>query len=266
MPWNPIDRRAVLGAMMLTLTLGGTGARASEAPVIAAAASLQFALEEIADAFAAEAGEAVRISFGASGNLRRQIEQGAPFEVFLSADEEQVLALDRAGMTEDEGVVYAVGRLVLLVPAESPIDVERGLDGLAEALDAGAVRRFAIANPEHAPYGVAAVEALTGAGLMERIRPRLVIGENIAQAAQYALSGSAEGGLTAYSLVLAPEVAAQGGRFVLLPESTHTPLRQRMALVAGAGDTARHFHAFLQGPAAGDIFERHGFTLPTTGF
>ena len=135
------------------------------------------------------------------------------------------------------------------------------LQGLRQALAAGQVKRFAIANPEHAPYGRAAMQALQSAGLWDTLQPHLVLGENVSQAAQFAASGSAQGGIFAYSLALAPAVSA-GGSFVLIPDKLHQPLHQRMVLTRKAGDTARLFYAYLQQPAARAVFKRHGFALP----
>lgn len=252
------------GLFALALAAGLAGPAAADVPVIAAASDLQFALEEIAERFQAETGRSVRLSFGSSGNFRRQIAQGGPFEVYLSADEAYVLALHDEGRTEDEGTLYAIGRIVIMVPHGSELEPDGELETLREALDEGRVSRFAIANPEHAPYGIAAMEALRAAGLWDDIQPYLVLGENVSQAAQFALSGNAEGGIVAYSLALAPEVQRRG-RFELIPEHLHRPLRQRMALVKGAGETARAFYDHLQAPAAREILERFGFVLPGEG-
>ncbi|WP_372618392.1 molybdate ABC transporter substrate-binding protein [Falsiroseomonas sp.] len=258
MPLPAVSRRLVLAAALLP----AVRARAQEtAPLIAAAATLRFALVEIAGRFRAETGHAVRLAFGSSGNLVRQIEQGSPVELFLSADEAFVFRLAEGGHARDRGELYAVGRIVLLTPPGSPVRAEAGLDGLRAALEAGQIRRFAIANPEHAPYGHAAEQALRAAGLWERIRPHLVIGENVAQAAQFALAGGSQGGIVAYSLALAPALRGRGS-FELLPETLHEPLHQRMALTRRAGPVAERFYAYLQAPAAREIMRRHGFLLP----
>jgi len=237
-------------------------ASGADRPVIAAASDLQFALPEVAARFEDDTGHALRLSFGSSGNMRRQIAQGAPFELFLSADEAYVLALHAEGHTVDEGVLYAIGRIVLIAPRDDPAGiVDGGLDGLAERLGVASPGRFAIANPEHAPYGVAARQALESAGAWDAVSPRLVLGENVSQAARYALSGETAGGIVAYSLVLAPVVEAQA-RYVLVPETLHAPLRQRMVLTRGAGDTARAFYAWLQGDVARAILARYGFAAP----
>lgn len=255
-------RNLRLAAMaVIVLLCAPIAAAARDVPVVAAASDLQFALEEVAAAFQAETGRAVRLSFGSSGNFSRQIAQGGPFEVFLSADESYVQALDARGLTVDEGVLYAIGRLVMLVPSRSPVSADPALDDLARALDAGQLGKLAIANPDHAPYGRAAMEALQNRGLWDAVQGNLVLGENVSQAAQFALSGSTDGGIVAYSLVLAPRMEGRGTH-ALIPADWHAPLRQRMALVKGAGETARAFYAFMQEPPARAILDRYGFTLP----
>lgn len=247
-----------------TTVLPCSPARAAEVPVVAAAADLRFALGEVAAQFARRSGKAVKLSFGSSGNFRRQITEGAPFELFLSADEKLVLELAKAGRTEDEGALYALGRIVMIVPHGSPLKADPDFKDLAAALADGRLKKFAIANPEHAPYGRRAQEALTKAGLWDKLQGRLVLGENVSQAAQFATSGSSQGGIIAYSLALSPEVSKLGS-FALIPQDRHEPLRQRMVLIKGAGETARRFYAFMQGREARAILERYGFVLPADG-
>jgi len=234
---------------------------AADPPVIAAASDLHFALTEAAETFAAETGLHVELAFGSSGNFVRQIRQGAPFQMFLSADEEFVGALAEEGLTEGEGDLYAVGRIVILAPRGSRLKPDGTLRDLAAALNDGRVEKFAIANPEHAPYGRRAEEALRHAGLWNAIADKLVLGENVSQAAQFALSGAAEGGIVAYSLALAPNVAERG-EYALIPQDWHAPLRQRMVLLSGARETARRFYAFVAAPSGRAILKRYGFVLP----
>jgi molybdate transport system substrate-binding protein len=248
-------------ALSLTLLWACLSHAWAGSPVVAAAADLKFALEQVAAGFKAQGGGEVRLVFGSSGNLYRQILQGAPFGLFLSADEGFAVQLADAGMTQDRGVLYGVGRIGILVPPGGPLKADAELKGLAQALANGHVQRFAIANPEHAPYGQRAEEALRHAGLWDAIKGRLVFGENVAQAAQFALSGSAQGGVVAYSLALSPALAKQGD-FALIPADWHAPLRQRMVLLAGADEATRAFYDHLQGPAARAVMERFGFILP----
>jgi molybdate transport system substrate-binding protein len=199
--------------------------------------------------------------FGSSGTLARQIRDGAPFELFLSADEAFVETLREAGLTRDAGALYAIGRIVLFAPAGSPLIPSEGLDGLARLLSTGGVTRFAIANPEHAPYGRAAEAALRKRGLWHDLQPKLVLGSTVSQAAQFATTGNAVGGIIAYSLALAPNVGKRGA-FALIPDADHPPLRQRMAVLKRAGPVAERFYRYLQESPARAIFERYGFTRP----
>lgn len=249
-------------AAVLALGLGwGPAMAQGDAPVVAVASDLQFVLAEIAGAFTAKTGMAVRLNFGSTGNFARQIREGAPFEMYMAADESYVAALNADGFTRDAGDLYALGRIVLMVPDGSPLVPDENLNNLEQMLATGEITRFAIANPDHAPYGMRAMEALKTRGLWEDLQPVLVLGENVSQAAQFALSGNAEGGLIAWSLALAPAVAPRG-TYALIPEAWHKPLRQRMVLLNGAGPVAEAFYAYMQEPAAREIMARYGFVLP----
>lgn len=148
-----------------------------------------------------------------------------------------------------------------MVPHGSTLTPDAELNNLAEMLAAGQITRFAIANPEHAPYGMRAREAMITRGIWDNLQPVMVLGENVSQAAQFALSGNVEGGIIAYSLALAPQVAPKG-TFELIPEDWHEPLRQRMALLTNAGPVAEAFYAYMMEPAAREIMKRYGFVLP----
>ncbi len=254
-------RRACRLFLVAALALLATPPAFAGAPLVAAASDLRVALDEVAAQFARETGSTVRIVYGSSGNFRRQIAEGAPFELFMSADEALVFALAKEGRTLDDGVLYATGRIALVVPEGSALKLDARLADLAAAVADGRLRKFAIANPAHAPYGRAAQEALTAAGAWDAIVPRLVYGENVAQAAQFALSGSAQGGIVALSLALAPGVLGSA-RYVPIPEDMHRPLKQRMVLTRLAGAGAGAFYRHLQQPAARAVLERYGFTLP----
>jgi molybdate transport system substrate-binding protein len=233
----------------------------SGTPLIAAAADLKFALDEVVAQFQRDTGQRVRVTYGSSGNLARQIAQGAPYELFLSADEQYVRWLADRALTRGEGELYAIGRIVIFAPQGSPLRPDERLSHLARRLSDGTVGRIAIANPEHAPYGRAAEQALRSLGLWEAARPHLVLGENVAQAAQFAASGNADGGLIAHSLALAPELRRRGS-FALIPESLHEPLRQRMVLLVSASPAAERFYEYLRAPAGRGILAGHGFALP----
>jgi molybdate transport system substrate-binding protein len=248
-------------ALALMLMLFGVTTAWADTPVVAGASDLKFALEEIAADFTRKSGRPIRLVFGSSGNFYRQIGQNAPFQMFLSADEDFVFKLADAGKTLDRGTLYAIGRIALMVPHTSPLKADGELKDLAAALKEGRLKKFAIANPEHAPYGKRAEEALKHAGLWQDIQGKLVLGENISQAAQFATSGSAQGGIVAYSLAKAPALARLG-HFALIPDSWHEPLRQRMVLLKGADETTRAFYHYMQQPAARAVMKKFGFMLP----
>lgn len=253
-----------LASGLLTFLLLISAPAIAGPPIVAAASDLQFALTEAAEQFQQETGNPLRLNFGSSGNFRRQIAQGAPFELYLSADERYVQALYEEGHTKDEGVLYAIGRLVWLqragldeLPGEdAPL---AAVQAALEAHTSGISQRIALANPEHAPYGVAAQQALEHAGLWEQTEPLRVLGENVSQAAQFALSDDARGGLVAYSLALAPALSDRS-EYVLIPEAWHSPLRQRMVLTNQAGEVAGAFYQWLQEDEGQSILRRYGFS------
>jgi molybdate transport system substrate-binding protein len=255
-----IKKMLCAGALCL---LGLRLAWAAETPPIAAAADLRFALPEVAERFKLDTGQEVKISFGSSGTFRTQIENGAPFQLFLSADENFIFQLADKSLTRDRGTLYAIGRVVLFAPHVSSLKVDSELKDLKTALGDGRVKHFAIANPDHAPYGRAARAALQHAGLWSVIEPKLVLGENASQAMQFAASASSQGGIVPLSLSKAQEVAKLGN-FALIPSEWHAnePLKQRMVLLKSAGDVATAFYQYLQTPAAREVFIRYGFVLP----
>lgn len=226
---------------------------------IAAAADLQYALTEIANGFKTSSGHNLQLSFGSSGQFATQIQNGAPFELFLSADESYVQTLVSKQLTLDQGSLYSIGRIVLFAPKGSALDVSKGLNGLKAQQTQ--IKRFAIANPAHAPYGRAAREALTKAGLWQSLQSKLVLGENAAQAAQFAATGPTQGGIIPYSLALAPALKERGS-FALIPADQHAPLKQRMVLTKKAGPVAKAFYAYLRQAQARKVFQRYGFSLP----
>ena len=229
---------------------------------VAAASDLKFALTALVKSFTQVTGIPVDLQFGSSGNFAQQIQQGLPLDLFLSADEGYVLALAKAGLTQDSGALYGTGRIALLLPKNSALQLPKSeseaRSGLANQLQT--IRKFAIANPEHAPYGRAAKEALQNLGLWEQLQPKLVLGDNISQATQFVTSGAAQAGITALSLALAPEVSAQSGAYWLLPAHLHTPLRQRMVLLKSAQPGAKALFEYLQTPAAKDVLAKYGFS------
>lgn len=235
-------------------------AQAERPPIVAAASDLQAVLPLIAERFEAETGHALRLQFGSSGNFRRQIAQGAPFELYLSADESYVHALVESGHVRDAGALYAIGRLAIIGPVDAE-DELASLDTLATRLDDGTLRRFSLANPEHAPYGQAAKEALENAGLWQAIQPRLILGDDVAQSTRHALSPDTDGGIVAYPLVK-PRADGIERPWQPLDPALHKPLRQRMALTLRAGPVAEAFFDFMLLPASQNLLEAHGFVLP----
>jgi molybdate transport system substrate-binding protein len=265
-------RMLALLSMLAIATVIHAADKNEATSLIAVASNMQPAMQQIQAQFQREpdalqtgkpASAKLRIVYGASGNFVSQVLQGAPIALLLAADEQSIERLHAAGRSEDGGVVYASGRLALFVPQQSLAvwQPDTAMQGLRQALQSQQIQRFAIANPELAPYGRAAREALQAVGLWQSIQSRLVLGENIAQAAQFASGGSTQGGILALSLALTPALQ-QRGRHVVLPASLHQPIHQRMALMRGAGEPARALYRYLQQPAAQAILLAHGYAVP----
>ena len=250
-------RRSAIGFILL-LTASLPPVTASDSPLIAAASGMQFALREIAGAFEQDTGIGLRLTFGASGKLFHQISNNAPFELFISADDSLVEKLEQDGRALQPGVVIARGRLAVFAAHDSSLQVDASLQGLSDALAGNRLHKLAIANPAHAPYGQRAREALQHAGLWEQVQDKLVIGENVAQATQFAISGAAQGGIVASSL-LASEKTGTRGRHALLPESWHRPILHSMVLLANSDESTMTFYRYLQTAKAQQILARHGF-------
>jgi molybdate transport system substrate-binding protein len=257
----PAEGLYMLRILLMSLLVFGVQipVAVANSPLIAAASSLRYVMPRLEQAFKANGGSKLRVSFGSSGNLSRQILQGAPHELFLSADTSYVSALIDAGLTKDKGQIYAYGRLALIATRNSKLMVDRSLEGLKTALVSGGLKRFAIANPQFAPYGRAAMQVLKITGLWQDIQPLLVFGENIAQTAQFAISSAAQGGLVSYSLALAPAVAAKTKQ-ALVPASWHQPLKHQMVLLKNASHEAMDFYKFMRSDTAQDILARNGFS------
>ncbi|MCS7234422.1 MAG: molybdate ABC transporter substrate-binding protein [Armatimonadota bacterium] len=254
-----------LVALACVVLLAGYAAPAPAQPalLVAAAADLRYAFEEIGAAFHSRGGVPITFSFGSSGQLAFQVEHGAPFDAFFSANEAFVHRLAERGLVVPDTVqLYALGRIVLWVRRESGLPVERGLNVLTDPR----VRYVALANPQHAPYGEAARQALLRSRLYERLRPKLVYGENVNQTLQLVQSGNADVGIVALSLALAPPVS-RGGRFWLVPQRLHEPIRQAAGVVTRSvrPREARAFLAFVNGPEGRPVMRRYGFVLPGEG-
>jgi molybdate transport system substrate-binding protein len=228
--------------------------------VVAAAADLTYAMNEIASNFQKATGCTVRVSAGSSGNFLSQIENGAPFDVFFSADIEYPRKLEAEGLAApDSTYLYAVGKIVLWVRNDSHLDIGKGFAALRDP----SIQKIAIANPRHAPYGRAAQQALHNAGMYDAVKDRLVLGENISQAAQFVESGNADAGILALSLVLSPGLKEKG-RFWRIPENSYAPIEQGVVLVRASQNiqSAQAFLEYIKTPAAAALLERYGFVLP----
>jgi molybdate transport system substrate-binding protein len=236
------------------------GAGAQTPLRIAAASDLQFVFPALIGRFERDTGRMIDVSFGSSGNFFAQLQNGAPFDLFFSADVDYPRRLESSGLTVPGTLVeYASGRIVLWTRDDTNLDLARGLTILAEPR----VRRIAIANPEHAPYGRAAVAALRHEQLYDEVRRKFVLGENISQAAQFAQSGNTDAGLIALSLALAPAMRASG-HYVEIPASYHPPIEQAAVVLRSSRqpDVARQFLAFLQRPEARRALQEAGFLIP----
>lgn len=227
---------------------------------IAAASDLQFVFPQVAARFEKETGHRVQLSYGSSGNFFSQIQNGAPFDLFFSADIEFPKKLEATGFAEPGTLYqYATGKIVLWVRNDSAIDLGRSLQLLSDP----AVRKIAVANPEHAPYGRAAVAALQHEKLYDQVRGKFVLGENISQTAQFVESGNADIGILALSLALAPTLKAEG-RYVLIPASFYPPIDQGVVVLKSSQhkDIAQQFVAFLKRPEILSLMRDFGFIVP----
>ena len=235
---------------------------AQEQLTIAAAADLQQVMKDLSTRFEKQTGSKVSLVFGSSGNFFAQLQNGAPFDLFFSADVDYPRKLEATGLAERGSLYeYATGKIVLWVPSHSRVDVNNGL----AAVDDPQIRRLAIANPAHAPYGRAAETALKKAGVWEQVSSKLVFGENISQTAQFASSGNADAAILALSLVLAPAMKQQG-RYSLIPQGMYPPLRQGVVVIKKSAhkSLASRFIEFLKTAEARSLFTQYGFQEPDT--
>lgn len=248
---------------ILVLILSSLSPLASAQEItVAAAADLNYALKELAARFEQKAGDKVTLSFGSSGNLFSQIESGAPYDLFFSADEQYPKKLAAAGLLDLASLrIYAVGHLVLWVPSSSGLDPQTlKMDLLTQP----SVQRIAIANPEHAPYGRAAMAALVHFGLEDRVKNKLVFGENISQAAQFVQSGNAQAGLIALSLAMSPAMKG-AGRYWELPSDSYPELRQAVGIVSASKrkQAAEVFLDYVTSREGAAVLEQYGFHVPS---
>ncbi len=231
----------------------------AQGTTIAVAANMKDAFSEIAAAFRATGKPEMRVVYGSSGNFTAQIMNGAPFNLFIAADEHFPFELYKNGKTVNEGSVYAIGKLVLIAKTSSGITLS---DSKAEITKAIAkANKIAIAKPDLAPYGKAAVEYLKAEDLWDLAKDKLVYGDNIGVSTTYVVSGAADLGFTALSLAKSPEVVKET-QFILADSKLYQPIAQRMVLIKGAPQEAQDLYQFMQGPQAKSILRKYGFTTP----
>jgi molybdate transport system substrate-binding protein len=251
--------RVLIALLTLSSVASGTQAQGQEIRV-AAAADLKFAMGELAEGFEKRTGTKVEVTYGSSGNFFSQIQNGAPFDLFFSADMEYPKKLEASGLAEPGTLhPYAVGRIVIWMPPESSVELSKlGWNALLDA----SVRKIAIANPEHAPYGGAAVAALQKAGIFEQVKAKLVYGENISQAAQFVQSGNAQAGIVAMSLAVSPGM--KDGKRWEFPADMHPAIEQGAIILKSAKnkDAAKAFLEFGKSPAGIAILAKYGFAPP----
>ena len=246
--------------LLLAVILCACVPAGAEEMTVAAASDLNFVFQELAAQFQKQTGNALKLSFGSSGNLFSQIENGAPYDMFFSADIGYPKKLEAEGLIEPRTLYrYAVGRIVLWAPKDSLLDMSRGLTVLLDP----AIRKIAIANPEHAPYGRAAVAAMQHEGIYDRVREKLVLGENISQAAQFVQSGTADAGILAMSLALVPTLKGQG-KYVEIPSSLYSSIEQACVILKSSQkkQIAEQFLTFLKRPQTVSLMQQYGFVIP----
>jgi molybdate transport system substrate-binding protein len=247
--------------LLATLVYGWHTADARAAELkIAAAADLTYAFKDVTARFEKQTGNKIRLTYGSSGNFFSQIQNGAPFDLFFSADVSFPQKLEAAGLAEPGTIYdYAKGQIVIWVPNASRLDLSKGL---AVLLDPN-IRKIAIANPQHAPYGSAAVAAMKDEGIYDQVKSKFVMGENISQTAQFVQSGNADAGIVAVSLALAPAMKTTG-RYVAIPQTDYPPLIQAAMILKSSPnkELAEKFLDFLKETGTVAVMEQYGFAIP----
>ena len=251
--------RVIIALCMLLIP--GVNVAVAEVITIAAASDLNFAFREIATEYENTTGNHVRLTLGSSGNFYAQIQNGAPFDLYFSADISYPKKLEEAGLVVPGSFYqYAVGRIVLWAGKESHLDLPKGLEILREP----AIKKIAIANPKHAPYGRAAVAAMEYFKVYDQVKDRLILGENISQAAQFIESGACDIGIIALSLAAAPAMKSKG-TYWEVPAEAHPALEQGAVILKQSKnqEAARAFLEFIKGPNGQEIMKRYGFVVPS---
>ena len=241
--------------------IAGVNAAVAEELTIAAASDLSFAFKEIVAEYENTTGNHVRLTLGSSGNFYTQIHNGAPFDLYFSADISYPKKLEEAGLAVPGSLYpYAIGRIVLWAGKDSHLDLSKGLEILREPT----IRKIAIANPKHAPYGRAAVAAMEYFKVYDLVKDKLIFGENISQAAQFIESGACDIGIIALSLAVAPAMKPKGAYWEISPDA-HPALEQGVVILkqSKSPEAARQFLDFIKGPNGQGIMKRYGFVVPS---
>jgi molybdate transport system substrate-binding protein len=235
---------------------------AAQSITVAAAADLQFAMQDVAAQFQKKTGKEVKLIYGSSGNFFQQLQNGAPFDMFFSADLDYARKLESAGLTEPGSYYeYARGRIVIWVLNDSKLDLGSGVKVLLNP----SIAKIAVANPQHAPYGRAAVAAMLKEGIYDRVKDKLVLGENILQTASFVMSGSADAGIVALSLALSPNMKAKG-RYFEVPAGDYPPIKQACVILNSSKnkETAEQFLSFIKTAEAADTLRMYGFDVQSS--
>jgi molybdate transport system substrate-binding protein len=236
------------------------GLCAAQEITVAAAADLQFVMQEVGARFKSATGKSVKLIYGSSGNFTQQLQNGAPFDMFFSANLDYPKQLDAAGLTEPGTFYqYAIGKIVVWVPNDSKLDVSLGLRALLNP----SLKKIAIANPQHAPYGKAAVAAMQKENIYEQVKDKFVLGENISQAAAFVASGSADVGIVALSLALSPNMKDKG-RYAEVPAADYPAIEQACVIMGSSKNksVAQQFLKFIQSSPITELFQKYGFAIP----
>jgi molybdate transport system substrate-binding protein len=229
---------------------------------VAAAADLQFAMQDVAARFQKETGKTVKLIYGSSGNFFQQIQNGAPFDMFFSANLDYPKKLESAGLTVSGSYYqYARGKIVVWVPNESKLDLSSGLQVLMNP----SIKKIAVANPQHAPYGQAAVAAMQKENIYDKVKDKFVLGENISQTASFVVSGAADVGIVALSLALSPNMKDKG-RFAEIPGAEYPPIEQACVILSSSKnkETAKQFLSFIETAEVADTLRTYGFDVQSS--
>lgn len=246
--------------LLLTSLCLAIGTNIAHADIVAGAADLRYALDEVVANYKKDTSKTMKTVYGSSGLLYQQIQHSnAPFSIYMSADEQYVNLLEKSGKTLQAGHLYAVGRIVIITKKKSDQIIEPNQQSLRNAILKA--RKIAIANTDHAPYGRAAKEFFESLGLWDLVKDKLVFGENISQTTNFVLTGSADFGISALSLALSPNVAKES-KYVLIPDNLHKPLKQKMVLLKNANQNSKEFYDYVRTPKSKEILKKYGFAAP----